>query len=173
MTPSSLSWTLRHIVPLYRHMAQACLLWTLNTPVPHSAHITDHTPLNQMCNTKIISLHRSTENCRDPARLKIRPLIKLKAWPYTESKAESEKGPCGAQWRYGGWLVRTRFISPVARGYTHSKLSFPLLHSPIKISCSTFIAEISWQFIIFTIVDDIYLHFTSILLNIYHFNGQW
>ena len=117
MTPSSLSWTLRHIVPLYRHMAQACLLWTLNSPVPHSTHITDHTPLNQMCNTKIISLHRSTENCRDPARLKIRPLIKLKAWPYTESEIQGggREWKGSVEWRYGGWLVRTRFISPVAR----------------------------------------------------------
>ena len=50
-----------------------------------------------MCNTGVISLHRSTENGPDSARLKIRPLIKLKAWPYTESEiqggAESEKGP--------------------------------------------------------------------------------
>ena len=92
-------------------------------------------------------------------------------WIRDTGRSRERKG--SVEWRYGGWLVRTRFICPVARGYTHSKLSFPLLHSPIKISCSTFIAEISWQFIIFTIVNDIYLHFTSILLNIYHFNGQW
>ena len=171
MTPSSLFWTLRHIVPLSRHSAPVC------SEHPCSPFYAHHTPLNQMCDTKIISLHRSTENCRDPARLKIRLIIKLIAWPYTESEIPRERGSrerkgC-MEWRYGGWLVRTRFISPAARGYTHSKLSFPLLHSPIKISCSTFIAKISRQFIIFTIVDDIYLHFTSILLNIYHFNSQW
>ena len=45
-------------------------------------------------------------------------------------------------------------------------------HVQIKISCPTFIVKISWKFIIFTIADDIYLHFTSFLLNIYHFNGH-
>ena len=43
---------------------------------------------------------------------------------------------------------------------------------PIKISCSTFIAQISLQFIILAIEGDIYLRFTSNLLNIYHFNGS-
>ena len=45
-------------------------------------------------------------------------------------------------------------------------------HVQIKISCPSFIVKISWKFIIFTIADDIYLHFTSFLLNIYHFNGH-
>ena len=62
----------------------------------------------------------------------------------------------------GGWLVRSGFILSV---HTFQIVSVSL--QTIKISCSTFIALISQQFIISTIPSDTLWYLCSVLLRFY------